>query len=112
MPDDGALQWLEHLLGRGDMRQPTVAKIDWTTLAPLYEVKRQRSWMQYVRPDAKSPSALGIRSGWSVQPGQSRLNAIEHAVQKEAARVLGFAVAKSLLWQPACRIWGSTRSWR
>ena len=32
----------------------------------------------------------GATSAWSVQPGETRLNSLERAVQKEAARVLGF----------------------
>lgn len=89
MPDDTALEWLEYLLRRSDMRQPMVANIDWTILASLYEAKRQRQWMQLVRPDTRLPG-LGTKSAWSAQPGETRLNSLERAVQKEAARVLGF----------------------
>jgi NAD(P)-dependent dehydrogenase (short-subunit alcohol dehydrogenase family) len=89
MPDDAALEWLEYLLRRGDTRQPMVANIDWTILASLYEAQRQRHWMQFVRPHTPLPG-LGTKSAWSVQPGETRLNSLERAVQKEAARVLGF----------------------
>jgi myxalamid-type polyketide synthase MxaE and MxaD len=88
MLDDAALEWLEYLLHRGDMRQPVVANIDWAVLASLYEAKRQRHWMQFVRPHIRVP-APGTKSAWSVQPGETRLNSLERAVQKEAARVLG-----------------------
>jgi myxalamid-type polyketide synthase MxaE len=89
MPDDTALEWLEYLLRRSDLRQPMVANINWTILASLYEAKRQRHWMQFVRPHVHLPS-LGTKSGWNAQPGESRLNSLERAVQTEAARVLGF----------------------
>ncbi len=89
MPDDSALEWLEYLLRRSDMRQPMVANINWTMLASLYEAKRQRHWMQFVRPHTRLPE-LGTKSAWSAQPGETRLNSLERAVQKEAARVLGF----------------------
>ena len=66
-----------------------VANINWTILASLYEAKRQRHWMQFVRPHTLLPG-LGTKSAWSAQPGETRLNSLERAVQKEAARVLGF----------------------
>jgi hypothetical protein len=89
MPDDAALEWLEYLLHRSDIRQPIVANIDWSTLASLYEAKRKRHWMQFVRPDTSMPVA-SAKPSWSVLPGETRLNSLERAVQKEAARVLGF----------------------
>ena len=89
MPDDTAVEWLEYLLHRGDIRQPMIANIDWAMLASLYETKRQRPWMQLVRPQISVPDQ-GSKSAWSIQPGETRLNSLERAVQKEAARVLGF----------------------
>jgi acyl transferase domain-containing protein len=89
MPDDTALDWLEYLLRRSDMKQPMVANINWTILASLYEAKRQRHWMQFVRPYTRL-SDPGTKSAWSAQPGETRLNSLERVVQKEAARVLGF----------------------
>ncbi len=89
MQDDTALEWLEYLLHRSDLRQPMVASIKWTTLASLYEAKRKRHWMQFVRPDTPIPEP-GLKSSWSIQPGETRLNSLERTVQKEAARVLGF----------------------
>jgi hypothetical protein len=89
MVDDTALKWLEYLLHRGDLKQPMVANINWAMLASLYEAKRQRHWMQFVRPDTRIADSA-TKSSWSVQPGETRLISIERAVQKEAARVLGF----------------------
>ena len=89
MPDDAALDWLEYVLHHRDLRQPMVANIDWSILASLYESKRQRPWLQFVRPHTSIPDP-GITFAWSVQPGETRLNSLERAVQKEAARVLGF----------------------
>jgi acyl transferase domain-containing protein len=89
MVDETALEWLEYLLCRSDMRQPMVANINWTILGSLYEAKRQRNWMQFVRPPTRMLDP-GTKSAWSVQPGETRLNSLERAVQKEAARVLGF----------------------
>jgi NAD(P)-dependent dehydrogenase (short-subunit alcohol dehydrogenase family)/acyl carrier protein len=89
MADDIALEWLEYLLRRSDLRQPMVANINWTIFASLYEAKRQRHWMQFVRPHTRLPE-LGTKPAWSAQPGETRLNSLERAVQKEAARVLGF----------------------
>jgi acyl transferase domain-containing protein len=89
MVDERALEWLEYLLCRSGMGQPTVANVNWAILASLYEAKRQRHWMQFVRPPTPMPDP-GTKSAWSVQPGETRLNSLERAVQKEAARVLGF----------------------
>ena len=89
MPDDAALDWLEYLLHRNDIKQPMVANIDWAILASLYESKRPRPWMQFVRPHPPMRDQ-GTTSAWSVQPGETRLSSLERAVQREAARVLGF----------------------
>ena len=66
-----------------------VANINWAILASLYESRRQRPWLQFVRPHPPMPDQ-STTSAWSVQPGETRLNSLERAVQKEAARVLGF----------------------
>jgi len=89
MPDNMALEWLEYLLHCGGMSRAMIADINWTTLASLYEAKRQRHWMEFVRPPTRVPDP-GVKSSWNVQPGETRLHSLERAVQKEAARVLGF----------------------
>ena len=89
MPDDTALEWLESLLHQRGVSRPMVASIDWTILAPLYEARRPRRWMQCVRPKPLVPGP-DAKPAWSVQPGETRLNSLERVVQKEAARVLGF----------------------
>ena len=88
MEDDIALEWLGSLMMQGADRNAMVAKIDWSLLAPLYELKRKRSWLTYVRPEVAGNAGTGLTL--VCQPGQSRLKALEQAVQKEAARALGF----------------------
>jgi hypothetical protein len=66
-----------------------VANINWEMLAPLYEAKRARTWLEYVRPQLRT-AERDANPQWSAEPGESRLHALERAVQKEAARVLGF----------------------
>jgi acyl transferase domain-containing protein len=89
MSDETALEWLEYLLRRGDLRQPMIANIDWARFVPLLEAKRRRNWLQWVQPHIAAPEPAATPS-WTVQPGESRLTSLERAVQKEAARVLGF----------------------
>jgi acyl transferase domain-containing protein len=87
MADDAALAWLGNLL-QSNLRQATVANIDWQVLAPLFESKRQRNWLAHVRPQHEKPEVTA-RPLWNAEPGESRLSALERAIQKEAARVLG-----------------------
>jgi acyl transferase domain-containing protein len=89
MQDDAGLEWLGYLSQRSDLRQPSVANVNWELLAPLYESKRLRRWLEYVRPQLRVPEP-GAKPLWSAEPGESRLQSLERAVQKEAARVLGF----------------------
>jgi NAD(P)-dependent dehydrogenase (short-subunit alcohol dehydrogenase family) len=90
MQDDAALGWLDSLVRMGEVQQrPMVAHVDWERLAPLYEATRKRNWLEFVRggPPVLAPSA---KPSWIAEPGESRRNALERVVQKEAARVLGF----------------------
>jgi hypothetical protein len=91
MQDEAALAWLGDLL-HSELRQAAVASVNWQLLAPLYEVKRSRTWLEYLRQHESKAEALSSTPGasWKVEPGESRLAALERAVQKEAARVLGF----------------------
>jgi len=91
MQDDAALAWLGHALRNRRLRQPAVANVNWELLSPLYETRRVRNWLEYVRP---KESAQGAKPLWTAEPGESRLHALERFVQKEAARVLGFRGGK------------------
>jgi acyl transferase domain-containing protein len=91
MQDDAALAWLGHALRNRRLRRPAVANVNWELLAPLYETRRARNWLEYVRP---RESAQGAKPLWTAEPGESRLHALERVVQKEAARVLGFRGGK------------------
>jgi acyl transferase domain-containing protein len=87
MPDDMALNWLGRLL-HGRLRQATVARVNWQMLVPMYEARRQRRWLEHMRPQ-ESLHGLDAKAQWSFEPGEDRVSALERAVQKEAARVLG-----------------------
>jgi myxalamid-type polyketide synthase MxaD len=89
MADESALAWLEMLLHRRDLQQPVVASIDWARFVPLLEARRQRNWLQWVRPRAGAPEPAA-RPSWTVEPGESRFGSLERVVRKEAGRVLGF----------------------
>ena len=88
MNDEQALDWLGLLIQQQSSTNSVVANIDWTLLAPLYESRRVRRWLDYLRPATNSlvptPSP-----NWSIEPGETRLAALERTVLKEAARVLG-----------------------
>ena len=88
MPDELALGWLGSLLTSAQVRHAMVARVDWSLMTPLYEGQRKRKWLEYMRTvEAADPK----RSFTLVcEPGQSRLKALEAAVQKEAARALGY----------------------
>ena len=87
MPDVMALNWLGRLL-HGDLRQASVARVDWQLLAPVYEARRQRQWLEHMRPQEKLHE-LGVLGQLNVESGETRLIALERSVRKEAARVLG-----------------------
>jgi len=98
MSDEIALRWLGTLMTGAIMhenvRNAMVARIDWSRLAPLYEARRTRHWLEYIRlpltslgPSLASPSTQPL---WIAEPGESRLEALQRAVRQEAARVLGF----------------------
>jgi acyl carrier protein len=89
MHDDAALGWLGSLVQTVEGQpRPMVAHVNWELLAPLYEAKRKRNWLEFVRggPPVLGPAA---KPTWIAEPGESRRNSLERAVQKEAARVLG-----------------------
>src|ERR1700677_4700268 len=69
MSDETALEWLEYLLRRGDLRQPMIANIDWARFVPLLEAKRRRNWLQWVQPHIAAPEPAATPS-WTVQPGE------------------------------------------
>jgi acyl carrier protein len=89
MQDEAALGWLGALLEARQDPCPVVARVDWAVLAPLYESRRKRRWLEFVTPELPTVSSL-LTPAWNPKPGESRLTALERAVQKEAARVLGF----------------------
>ena len=88
-----ALQWMSILIHE-NVRSAMVARIDWATLAPLYEARRTRHWLEHLRvplPNpAPSPTGPAANPRWTVQRGESRLDALELAVRQESARVLGY----------------------
>jgi myxalamid-type polyketide synthase MxaE and MxaD len=88
MEDEFALAWLGDLI-QGEVSQAIVANIDWKLLAPLYELKRARSWLAYMRRQVTKQEDAAVPS-WIEGPGESRLSALERTVQIEAARVLGY----------------------
>jgi myxalamid-type polyketide synthase MxaE and MxaD len=97
MDDEQALSLLSALGGLpmdgGSLRTPIVADVDWSMLAPLYESKRERKWLTYVREKTsavtKSHTAGSILDVDALMATPDRTSALEQLVQKEAARVLG-----------------------
>jgi hypothetical protein len=89
MKDDAALAWLGSLCQSHDAACRIVANVDWATMAPLYEARRKRHWLEFVMPQMSNENSSNVPL-WNLESGESRLHALERAVQKEAARVLGF----------------------
>lgn len=87
MVDSAALAWLGDLLQSG-VSSATVANVQWQLLAPLYELKRPRAWLEYLRQE-QVVAQVSNAPTWTPEPGESRLAALDRVVQKEAARILG-----------------------
>jgi aryl carrier-like protein len=88
MKDAVALAWMGRLLD-GRIHQPIIASVDWQVLAPVYEAKRRRLWLEYLRDlgAENGPVAEQVHASASLI---DTIDGLERAIRQEAARVLGF----------------------
>lgn len=97
MPSQTALSFLDSLIV-SSQAQVTIARIDWSKLKPLYEMRRARPWLQQV--GGSLPSANASRRPSQAAPvhlpalhamnAENRRKSIQSFVLDQAARVLGF----------------------
>jgi acyl transferase domain-containing protein len=87
MDDDAALRCMGDLL-QGKLRRATVANVNWEILASMFELRRQRTWLACIRSSRSLPEP-DRSAKWTMEPGESRVMALERMVRKEAARILG-----------------------
>jgi acyl transferase domain-containing protein len=86
MEDNAAFDWMGELLKTG-LRQTIIANIDWQALAPVYEAKRKRTWLEHVR-DFVVAARLTVGGQALLDTGMS-IEQLELQIRREAARVLG-----------------------
>jgi NAD(P)-dependent dehydrogenase (short-subunit alcohol dehydrogenase family)/acyl carrier protein len=87
MKDAMAVEWIGKILSE-HISRPIIARVDWQVLAPLFEARRKRLWLEHLRHIGAENR---LSAGTIERPGTiiDTIEELEFEIRRAAARVLG-----------------------